>query len=227
MTFRDDCHWCLRIGQFKKKKHTAKRPCDRFRSMEKFKLRRSVPDGGGGSPHLGLMTRPSNNPPVVFLCFQLFQHHKLWQPGLFFPLQSTKRWRNPVARINVGDVCFLQTTDTLQPSMFLCAAALCFCNTCCVSIQGLHPLEEHLKANYVTTASEGCPNPKAPPNAHSFPSFWRMHDYYPSWPFLHAQKREKIATLRGVDRHFCGPGWQKSWRKGKTSGDTTRKCSKG
>ena len=41
------------------------------------------------------------------------------------------------------------------------------------------------------------------------------------------KEKEKTATLHGVDRHFHGPGWQKSWRKGKTSGDATRKCSKG
>ena len=48
--------------------------------------------------------------------------------------------------------------------------------------------------------------------------------------FAHLKKkkeREKMATSRGVDRHFRGPGRQKSWRKGKTSGDATRKCSKG
>ena len=31
-----------------------------------------------------------------------------------------------------------------------------------------------------------------------------------------------MATLRGVDRHFRGPGQQKSWRKGKTPGDETQ-----
>ena len=36
---------------------------------------------------------------------------------------------------------------------------------CWVSVQALHPSEEHLKANYVTTPREGCPNQKAP----SFP----------------------------------------------------------
>ena len=35
-----------------------------------------------------------------------------------------------------------------------------------------------------------------------------------------------MATLRSVDRHFYRPGQQKSWRKGKISGDATRKCSK-
>ena len=48
--------------------------------------------------------------------------------------------------------------------------------------------------------------------------------------FAHPKKkkeREKMATSRDVDRHFRGPGRQKSWRKGKTSGDTTRKCSRG
>ena len=39
--------------------------------------------------------------------------------------------------------------------------------------------------------------------------------------------REKVPTSRGVDRHFRWPGRQKWWRKGKTSSDTTRKCSKG
>ena len=42
------------------------------------------------------------------------------------------------------------------------------------------------------------------------------------------KEREKMATsYGGVDRHFRGPGQQKSWCKGKTSGDATRKCSKG
>ena len=47
--------------------------------------------------------------------------------------------------------------------------------------------------------------------------------------FAHLKKkkeREKMATSRDVDRHFRGPGRQKSWRKGKTSGDATRKCSR-
>ena len=57
-------------------------------------------------------------------------------------------------------------------------------NTGCVWIQGLHPSEEHLKANYVTTSREGCPNLKAPPNAPPFPSSWRMHGYDPSWPHI-------------------------------------------
>ena len=52
--------------------------------------------------------------------------------------------------------------------------------------------------------------------------FGRMHGYYP----LHTQKnkkeREKMATSRGVDHHFCAPGWQKSSCKG----DATWKCSK-
>ena len=29
---------------------------------------------------------------------------------------------------------------------------------------------------------KGFPNLKAPPDAASFPSFWRMHRYDPSWP---------------------------------------------
>ena len=41
------------------------------------------------------------------------------------------------------------------------------------------------------------------------------------------KEREKMATSRAVDHHFRGSGRQKSLRKGKTSGDTTRKCSKG
>ena len=43
----------------------------------------------------------------------------------------------------------------------------------------------HLKANYITTSCEGCPNLKAPPNAgNSFPCFRRMHRYHPSWPHI-------------------------------------------
>ena len=41
------------------------------------------------------------------------------------------------------------------------------------------------------------------------------------------KEREEITTSRGVDRHFCGPGRQKSWCQCKTSGDVTRKWSKG
>ena len=41
------------------------------------------------------------------------------------------------------------------------------------------------------------------------------------------EEREKMATLRSVDRHFRRPVHQKSWRKGKTSGDAMRKCSTG
>ena len=116
--------------------------------------------------------------------------------------------------------------DSLQKCNFLLS--------CCVWIQGLHPSEEHLKANYVTMPRKGCSNLKAPPNAPSFSCFWRMHRYNPSWPHisqdsLHAQQehKEKMASSRGVVGHFRGPGRQKSWHRSKTSGDTTRKCSKG
>ena len=69
-------------------------------------------------------------------------------------------------------------------------------------------------------------------NAPSSPCFWRMHHYNPSWPHISQdslqypkkkKEREKMATSRGVDRHFRVPGWQKPWCKGKTSGDTIRK----
>ena len=38
--------------------------------------------------------------------------------------------------------------------------------------------------------------------------------------------RDKMVTSYGVDRHFRGPGQQKSWCKGKTSGDTTGNAPK-
>ena len=41
------------------------------------------------------------------------------------------------------------------------------------------------------------------------------------------KERKKMVTSRGVEHHFRGRGRQKSWRKGKTSGDATRKCSEG
>ena len=107
---------------------------------------------------------------------------------------------------------------------------------CCISVQGLHPLEEHLKANYVTTPHEGCPNLKPPPNAAFFslvledaPLLSFLASHIPRFFVCPKKKkdREKMAASRGVDHHFRGPGRQKSWRKGKTSGDATRKCSKG
>ena len=58
--------------------------------------------------------------------------------------------------------------------------------------------------------------------------------YYPLWPHISQdslcawkkkKEREKLATFHGVDRDFCEPGQPKSRRKGKTSGEATRKCS--
>ena len=96
----------------------------------------------------------------------------------------------------------------------------------------------HLKASYITTLHEGCLNSKAPPNApHKcgllFPLFGGctasiLHVLtYPKILCVSKKEREKMATLRCVYCHFRGPGRQKSWHKGKTTGDTTRKCSKG
>ena len=94
----------------------------------------------------------------------------------------------------------------------------------CLS-SGLHPSEEHLKDNYVTTQSE------APPDAPSAPCFCRMHRYDPSWPHIsqdslsmrnrRKKEREKMVKSRGVDRHFRGPGRQKSRLK-----DSPRKTTK-
>ena len=68
------------------------------------------------------------------------------------------------------------------------------------------------------------------------PCFWRMPRYCPLWPHISQDslcarkkktEKEKMVRLRGADHHFCRPGRQKSWRKGKTSGEATRKYSKG
>ena len=97
----------------------------------------------------------------------------------------------------------------------------------------------HLKSNYVTKPCEGCPDSKAPPNAAHKCSFFSLFledaqlTYFVTShsPFFARPKKKKdrgnMATLHAEDRHFRGPGQQKSWRKGKTSGDATRKCSKG
>ena len=73
--------------------------------------------------------------------------------------------------------------------------------------QGLHPSNEHLKANYITTS-----------DAPSVCSFWRMLQYNSSWPHIsqdsfHTRKRkkERQKMARGVDGHSRGPGQQKSW----------------
>ena len=89
----------------------------------------------------------------------------------------------------------------------------------CLS-SGLRPSEEHLKANYVTTPHEVCPSLKAPPDAASAPCFWRLQSFVASHiPRFFARpkkKRErgKMATSCGVECHW-------------SSGDATRKCSKG
>ena len=95
----------------------------------------------------------------------------------------------------------------------------------CLS-SALHPSEEHLKSVPVWSSSR-C----------SFFSLFLEDAPLRSFVASHIprffarpkkkKEREKMATSRGVDRHFRGPGRQKSWRKGKTSGDATRKCSKG
>ena len=76
----------------------------------------------------------------------------------------------------------------------------------CLS-SGLHPSQEHLKANYVTTLREVCPCPKAPTDAPSSPCFWGM---WPHTRFFAYQKikkeRKKMATSCGVDHNFCGCG---------------------
>ena len=41
------------------------------------------------------------------------------------------------------------------------------------------------------------------------------------------ERQKFLLTSCAVDRHFHGPGRQKWWREGKTSGEATRKCSKG
>ena len=84
--------------------------------------------------------------------------------------------------------------------------SLCFC----VSIQGKDPSEDAFQGQLRHKCS-------------FFSLFLKgLHYYYPSWPcgfFVRPKKkkeREKMATSRGVDRHFRGPGRQKSWSKGKT-----------
>ena len=52
-------------------------------------------------------------------------------------------------------------------------------------------LRSYLKANYIITPREVCPNLKAPLDAPSFPCFWRMHPYYPSYPFFAPKKSER------------------------------------
>ena len=88
-------------------------------------------------------------------------------------------------------------------------------DTCCVSVQGLHPSEEHFRANYVTMPCEGCPNLKARPDAAHRCSFFSQFledallrsfvaSHIPRF-FARLKKkteREKMATSRGVD-HYC------------------------
>ena len=80
----------------------------------------------------------------------------------------------------------------------------------------------HLKANYITTPCEGCPNSKAPPNAAFFSLFLEdapllsfVASHIPRF-FVCLKKEERKrenSDTAGVDCHFRGPGWQKLWRK--------------
>ena len=76
--------------------------------------------------------------------------------------------------------------------------------SCYVWIQGLHPSEKHLKANYVTTLCEGCPNLKAPPNASHRCSFFSL--------FLEdAPLRSSVASH--IPRFFARPKKKKGQRE--------------
>ena len=81
----------------------------------------------------------------------------------------------------------------------------------CLS-SGLHPSEEHLKASYITAPHEVCPSLTEDAPLRSFTA-----SHIPRFFACPKKKkeREKMATSRGVDRHFRGPGRQKWWRKGK------------
>ena len=69
----------------------------------------------------------------------------------------------------------------------------------CLS-SGLHPSEEHFKANYITTLCEGS-------SRCFFFSLFLEASHIPRFfvRMKKEKKREKMATLCGVDRHFCGP----------------------
>ena len=55
-------------------------------------------------------------------------------------------------------------------------------------------------------------------NAPSSLCFWRMHHYYPLWPHI-TQDSLPARKIRKKEKKWR----QKSWRKGKTSGDAARK----
>ena len=99
----------------------------------------------------------------------------------------------------------------------------CKQDSCCVSVQGLHMSQHGVKVVPIWRLLQ---------LLLLFPVFedapLRSSSHIPRFFACPKKKKEteKMVTSRGVDCHFCGPGRQKSWRKGKTSGDATRKCSK-
>ena len=152
---------------------------------------------------------------AVYWFFSFGSSGLLWAVGIDFGAQTSAGSRSPWEAA--------RRIFSLEPGHWSC-----------VSIQGPHPSEEHLKAYYVTTPREGCSNLKARPNAAhkcSFFSLFLEDGLLRSFVVSHIQRffkeREKMATSRGVNRHFCGPERQKSRCKRKTCGDATRKCSKG
>ena len=97
--------------------------------------------------------------------------------------------------------CFTLTSRFLPPRPAKVTIYTTRCRrflSCCVSIQGLHPSEEHLKANYVTTPQEG-----------SFFSLFLEDAWLLSFVASHIsrffarpkkEEREKMAPSHGIDR---------------------------
>ena len=151
----------------------------------------------------------------------------------------------PLSKAVSAILCFSQwhklsnsdITDTTAATLTSWGAAIVVWShhCCCVSVQGLHPLEAafegqlHHNATQRLSRIEGS-SKCSPQMLLLFPLFGGCTATilrgltYPN--ILCASKKEEGLTSLGTVRHFHRPGQQKSWCNGKTSGDATRKCYK-
>ena len=173
--------------------------------------------------------------PILLVCHMEAYFNQRWETTYMFDAVWTVPWITHVMFLNLKDhfgarkdtVCCEGIKDPKWTASSHIIILLCL-NSGSASFKGRiwRPITSQRRAKAVLIWRL---LQMQPTNAPSFPSFQRMHRYYPTYPKRQKKKkeREKMASSRGVDRHIRRPGRHKLWRKGKTPGDATRKCSKG
>ena len=131
-------------------------------------------DSGGVTIHFDLSLQGQES-----IKFKNSFHH-LWLLilfGIFFEKKGRPIWQQQLEKHFKSST--KNTSFQIQQYRKYCLSSNIYTvlgtpDTGCVSVQGLHSLEEHLKANYVTMPRKGCPKLKAPPNAAHKCSFFSL-----------------------------------------------------